>query len=376
MRPLINFFSSLKAYLLAGFEQEDRLTRNIYWLSLIALLLCIAIIVFLLLRRFYTERERKMIAATEQSLAHYLSSFLNSPDGALRIEIISELKKLCNRSYRQLYVRKEIVRLHSHLEGEAKQDLKNLYIKLGLHRVPLQQLKMGPWYAKIEAIREFAQLEIHEYSSIIQRYRNDIHPSLQFEVINAGFAMRIERPFEFLSFGRFLSDWQQINLLTSITNSGELDVPNFETYIFSTEPSIAMFAFRLMKTFQQRPTEAALVQGLHSTNVGVQKSCLELIASLQLQEFDVKLISLYNACNEDESCVQLLYCLEALGTSTARAFILECFSTASFQIKQIIVERLIDKKNTSLLQAILQDFLKNEKDEDFKNYIVYSLNNI
>lgn len=176
----------------------------------------------------------------------------NDPETEINTAITPRVQKLLSKDEFKSRLNKQLIAAKKNISGEAGENLKILYEKLGLHNFSLQKLNDKRWHIKAKAIQELGIMNQKEAISRIYRYTNTKNEFVRMEAQTA-----IVKLFGFEGL-RFLDvittplhEWQQIKLLHELSSLPPVFFSGIEKWLVSTNNSVVIFALKLVMNYHR-----------------------------------------------------------------------------------------------------------------------------
>lgn len=237
----------------------------------------IVLLVFILLNRNRMEKEaslRQYLLEQYQSLIiDYL--FGNTGSDAFR--------KIASDDYRRQVLIDQMIDVSANLKGDSEEKLMKLYKELNLDEDSLARVRSREWHKKIKGFRELAFMGIRDGNDVIIKSLNSRNEILRMEAQIALVRLSDENHFDFLSqLKRPFSLWEQITLHDLIIQH-EIPVPDFQKWISSPNPTVVMFALRMIREFKQKEAEPEIRKALLHRDQRVSHLAVEVAGDLDLR---------------------------------------------------------------------------------------------
>lgn len=159
---------------------------------------------------------------------------------------------ISNKFFRLLLV-DSIIKLHRSYTGEYSKKTEVFFIESGLIEDSYKKLNSGKWPDKCEAIRELAEMNIVDSSSLISKNVYSKNLTLRQEAMMAILKLKGVDGLSFLeNYKETLSDWIQLNLISILKyNFPITEVPYYNSFIESSNVSVSLFGRRLKAYYEQ-----------------------------------------------------------------------------------------------------------------------------
>ncbi len=162
-----------------------------------------------------------------------------------------DFRPIASDTYRRQVLIDQMIDVSINLKGEESRKLLGLYKHLGLDRDSIKRANDRRWHKKIKGFRELAFMNIKDANGAIYKALNSSNEILRMEAQIALVRLGDENAFEFLShLKRPFSLWEQITLHELIIQHN-IHVPSFKKWLTSSNPTVVMFALRMIREFKQ-----------------------------------------------------------------------------------------------------------------------------
>ncbi len=370
---------------------EASLTVKILVLILLYLIISIILLfISILINRQIKTKKRKKYNDLKNEYQEQLASFLFDDD----VERI-EIKGINKKVNRQILI-DELIDLHTNLHGEAANKLKDLYFNLSLHKDSLNKFYKGRWDKKAKGMSELSQMDVKDANEKIKEFVNSKNPILRTQAQVAMVKLAEEDPLSFLdSLETELSYWEQINIYDALIYH-QIKIESFERWLDSKNPSVVIFALRMIELFKQASSGEKVRELLFHENSEIALAAVKSMNQLQLADYkeDIKVLyrsetlKLVNILetqrkNKDEKDIKSL---DDLIPRRIRYEIINYFETlitpqdipfleqvvheqeSSYKIRLLAVKIILSNQPEG--EAKLDDLLKNSDDELIKKMII------
>lgn len=153
----------------------------------------------------------------------------------------------------RLLLLESLISLHRSYSGTYSKKLEQFYKESLLIDETYKKLTSRKWSVKCEAIIELAEMNIVESAPLIQKYVDAKSLTLRQEAIIALVKLRGLTGLNFLAeYQEVLSDWMQLNLLSTIKNNFPVSIePFYNSFLNSSNSSVVLFGRRLRAYYEQ-----------------------------------------------------------------------------------------------------------------------------
>jgi hypothetical protein len=280
-RTLSNFFSLrgnspwLEKY--NYFGKSVALVNALIFIILASFVTMVILLITILLNRRRMEKEAKLrqylLEQYQSLIIDYL--FGNATSDAFR--------SIASDNYRRQVLIDQMIDVSVNLKGDSEAKLTKLYMELELDRDSIRRAHSRKWHYRIKGFRELAFMGISEANDEMYKSLNSRNEILRMEAQIALVRLSDKEHFEFLSkLERPFSLWEQITLHDLILQHN-IPVPEFKKWLGSPNPTVVMFALRMIREFKQRDAEPEVKIALLHRDNRVSKLAVEVCGDLDLR---------------------------------------------------------------------------------------------
>ncbi len=237
----------------------------------------IILLMIILLNRTRMEKEedlKQYLAETYQGMIiDYLFTGA-SPD---------RFRSIASDTYRRQALIDQMIDVSVNLKGDAEEKLEGLYLYLGLDRDSIKRASNFRWHKKIKGFRELAFMNIKDANPVIYRALNSKNEILRMEAQIALVRLSDEDPFGFLfQLKRPFSLWEQITLHELIIQH-DIPLPEFKKWLKASNPTVVMFALRMIREFKQKDAEDDVREILEHPSPEVRCLAVQVAGDLEMR---------------------------------------------------------------------------------------------
>ena len=280
-RTLRNFFSLrgnspwLTKY--DYFGKSVALVNALIFIILASFVTMVILLITILLNRRRMEKEAKLrqylLEQYQSLIIDYL--FGNTTSDAFR--------SIASDNYRRQVLIDQMIDVSVNLKGDSEDKLTRLYMELALDRDSIRRAHSRKWHLRIKGFRELAFMGIKEANDEMYKSLNSRNEILRMEAQIALVRLSDKEHFDFLSkLERPFSLWEQITLHDLILQHN-IPVPEFKKWLGSPNPTVVMFALRMIREFKQRDAEPEVKIALLHRDHRVSKLAVEVSGDLDLR---------------------------------------------------------------------------------------------
>jgi hypothetical protein len=257
------------------------------------------LLMIILLNRTRMEKEedlRQYLAETYQGMIiDYLFTGA-SPD---------RFRTIASDTYRRQALIDQMIDVSVNLKGDAEEKLEGLYLYLGLDRDSIKRANDFRWHKKVKGFRELAFMNIKDANHIIYKALNSKNEILRMEAQIALVRLSDEDPFGFLfQLTRPFSLWEQITLHELIIQH-DIPLPEFKKWLRASNPTVVMFALRMIREFKQKDAEDELREIMEHSSQEVRQLAVQVAGDLEMRSTLEVMKRMYKSQNYD-TCLEII----------------------------------------------------------------------
>jgi hypothetical protein len=280
-RTLRNFFSlrGNNPWLIRYdyFGKSVALVNALIFIILASFVTMIILLITILLNRRWMEKEAKLrqylLEQYQSLIIDYL--FGNAASDAFR--------SIASDNYRRQVLIDQMIDVSVNLKGDSEDKLTRLYKELELDKDSIRRAHSRKWHLRIKGFRELAFMGIKEANEEMYKSLNSRNEILRMEAQIALVRLSDKEHFEFLSrLERPFSLWEQMTLHDLILQHN-IPVPEFRKWLSSANPTVAMFALRMIREFKQRDAEPEVKIALLHRDHRVSQLAVEVSGDLDMR---------------------------------------------------------------------------------------------
>jgi hypothetical protein len=205
-------------------------------------------------------------------------------------------------------------------------------------------------------------MNIHDANDEIMRCLLSSNDVLRMESQLAMVRLNIENPFGFLDqLDKSFTLWEQLTVYETIMFHN-LQIPQFDRWLFSRNKSVVIFAIRMIDIFKQREAYHNLFWMLVNEDVEIRKEVIKVIGNLKIKEALPHLKRLYK--NETyENCLEIVRAMGKMADESVLNFfklVLDKEEEVQLQIAATIAINNMGELGKKTLEKLM--------DSDYKNY--------
>jgi len=316
----------------------------------------IILLIIILLNRTRMEREQKLRQFLLEKYQSLIVEYLYGDT------VSDEFLKIASDSFRRQVLIDQIIDVSVNLKGDSEQKLNDLYNQLGLHHDSIRKAYSRKWHLKVKGFRELAFMNIKDANNEIYKSLNSANEILRMEAQIALVRLSSENPFIFLhQLMRPFSLWEQISLYELLIQHN-LSVPSFKQWLDSPNPTVIMFALRMVREFKQNDAEENVGKVLSHPESRVKHLAIEVAGDLNMKSSLEIMKRMYK--NEDyNNCVEILRSMAKMPDPSMLGFLKLVLDKEDDVQLQIEATRAIENMGEVGVAALVK-LMKSE----YKNY--------
>jgi hypothetical protein len=338
------------------FGKSFKLVNALIITIVISTVTMIILLIIILLNRTRMEREQKLRQFLLEKYQGLIVEYLYG-------DVVSDqfLQIASDRFRRQVLI-DQIIDVSINLKGDSEEKLNNLYTQLGLYQDSIRKAYSRKWHYKVKGFRELAFMNNRDANDEIFKALNSGNEILRMEAQIALVRLSGENPFMFLNqLKRPFSLWEQITLYELLIQHN-LPVPDFMEWLDSPNPTVLMFALRMVREFKQQNAEGQVTKVLSHPEVRVKHLAIEVAGDLNMRSSLEIMKKMYK--NEDyNNCTEILRSMAKMPDPSMLGFLKMVLDKEDDVQLQIEATRAIENMGEVGVAALVK-LMKSE----YKNY--------
>ena len=305
--------------------------------SIACLMTCILIymLCYMLYKKSYEKKYVKWRIITDkliQKAVFYWDEDEEETEKATTIPVTARAQKLMrNRHFRRLLT-EEIQSAKKNITGTAADNLKQLYLQLGLDRYALKSLKSPLWHIKAKAIQELTLMEMKEYEKHLFPFTNYQNEFVRMEAQTAMVQFYGFEGLKFLDIISYpISDWQQIKLLQQLSLMPPADI-SFDGWFKSSNHSVVVFALKLARNYHRFDLHDSILSRLDHPSALVRQEAILCLREIYTDGTSDELIKRF--LKEDiKNQLMMIKAMQHIGSERDVLFLLDLLDNENDEIK-------------------------------------------
>lgn len=315
----------------------------------------IMLFVILLNRRRMEKEERlkQYLAETYQGMIIDYLFTGSAPD---------RFRSIASDTYRRQALIDQMIDVSVNLKGDAEEKLGGLYLYLGLDGDSIKRAHDIRWHKKIKGFRELAFMNIKDANDEIFKALNSRNEILRMEAQIALVRLSDDDPFGFLfHLKRPFSLWEQITLHELIIQH-DIKVPEFSKFLKAENPTVVMFALRMIKEFIQREAEDDVRETLEHSSPEVRRLAVQVAGDLDMRSTLEVMKRMYK--NQDyHTCLEIIKAMAKMPDPSLMGFLKLVLDKEDDVQLQIEATKAIENNGEEGVRTLVK-LMKSE----YKNY--------
>lgn len=267
--------------ILNRFDKSPLMVTILYGVILYSIITLITLLIIILLNRRRIQREEVLneylLERYQLLLMNYLFDEEHQELAFLELDEVAD-----NRVSRQVLIN-QMIDLAVNLKGEIKEDIQQLYIRLGLKRDSLEKAYSRKWHQNVKGFRELAFMNIREANEQIIKSVNASNEILRMEAQIAMVRLSDGNPYEFLDvLEKPLSLWEQVTL-HELQIQHNLKVPDFKQWFNSENISVVMFSLEMVAWYKQRGVGKEILEMFEHENEQIRHTSYKVCGEIGLK---------------------------------------------------------------------------------------------
>ena len=312
----------------------------------ISIMMMIILLMVILLNRTRMEKEEDLKQYLAETYQGMIIDYLFTGSSG------DKFRSIASDTYRRQALIDQMIDVSVNLKGDAEEKLCSLYLYLGLDRDSIKRAKDYRWHKKIKGFRELAFMNIKDANDAIYKALNSKNEILRMEAQIALVRLTDEDPFSFLfQLERPFSLWEQITLHELIIQH-DLPVPEFSKFLKSSNPTVVMFALRMIREFRQKDAEDDVRETLDHSSPEVRKLAVEVAGDLEMRSTLEVMKRMYKS-QDYNTCLEIIKAMAKMPDPSLMGFL----------------KLVLDKEDDVQLQIEATKAIENNGEEGVKTLV-------
>jgi hypothetical protein len=316
----------------------------------------IILLFVILLNRTRLEKQEDLRQYLSETYQGMIIDYLftgSSPD---------RFRNIASDTYRRQALIDQMIDVSVNLKGDAEEKLGGLYLYLGLDRDSIKRANDFRWHKKIKGFRELAFMNIKDVNNVIYKALDSKNEILRMEAQIALVRLTDEDPFSFLlQLKRPFSLWEQITLHELIIQH-DLPVPEFKKFLKASNPTVVMFALRMIREFKQKDSEDDVRDTLEHPSPVVRKLAVQVAGDLEMRSTLEVMKRIYKS-QDYNTCLEIIRAMAKMPDPSLMGFLKLVLDKEDDVQMQIEATKAIENNGEEGVKTLVK-LMKSE----YKNY--------
>jgi len=272
-----------------------------------------------------------------------------------------EIHQIATTTFNKKILIDQMIDLSVNLSGEAKEELRDLYLKLNLEQDSIAKANHYKWHIKIKGFKELAFMNITDANKEIKRALKSNNDILRMEAQLALVRLNEDDPFKFLDdLKKPFTLWEQLNVHELITFHN-LPIPDFSRWTNSLNKTVVIFSLRMINVFKQIHAGEAVIKCLEHSDHEVRHMAIKVCGEIHLREALPYLKQMYK--NEDYSnCLAIVQAMGKMKDESVLGFlklVIDKEEDVQLQIEATLAIDNMGEVGTAALVKLMKSEYKN-----------------
>jgi hypothetical protein len=313
------------------------------FISVVTMIILLMVILLNRTRMEKMEELKQYLAQTYQAMIIDYLFTGSSPD---------KFRPIASDTYRRQALIDQMIDVSVNLKGDAEEKLGGLYLYLGLDRDSIKRANDYRWHKKIKGFRELAFMNIKDANPVIYKALNSKNDILRMEAQIALVRLADEDPFDFLfHLEQPFSLWEQITLHELIIQH-DIPVPEFRKFLRASNPTVVMFALRMIREFKQKDSEDDVRETLEHPSPEVRRLAVQIAGDLEMYSTLEVMKRMYKS-QDYNTCLEIIKALAKMPDPSVMGFL----------------KLVLDKEDDVQLQIEATKAIENNGEEGVKTLV-------
>ncbi|MGB8357828.1 MAG: SPOR domain-containing protein [Bacteroidales bacterium] len=315
----------------------------------------IILLVVILLNRRRMEKEAALHQYLLEQYQALIIDYLFGNAGS------AAFRPIASNNYRRQVLIDQMIDVSVNLKGDSEEKLRRLYKELDLDNDSIQRAYSHKWHKKIKGFRELAFMGIKDANDEMYKSLNSRNEILRMEAQIALVNLSDKNHFDFLShLERPFSLWEQMTLHDLIIQH-EIPVPEFKRWLTSANPTVVMFALRMIREFKQRDAESEVKIALLHRDHRVSQLAVEVAGDLDMRSSLDTMKRMYKF-QDYNSCLEIVRSMGKMPEQSMMGFlklVLDKEDDVQLQIEAVKAIENMGEEGVKALVKIMKSEYKN-----------------
>jgi hypothetical protein len=343
----------IKAYLLTSFNIAWHI-QNIILAGIILLILGLLVYMlsYMYFKSIYDKKFEKWSLISDLLIRKAIFYDDDEIEDDTLIPVTARAEKLMHNKYFRKLLVTEIISAKKNITGISADNLKHLYVQLGLEKYALNNLTSSRWYIKARAVQELTIMDMKEFVDQLYSYTDDKNDLVRMEAQSALVQFNGFDGLRFLDTITYpISNWQQIKLLQQLSHLPPSDI-DMSIWFKSPNSSVIVLALKLARNYHRFELHDDIISCLDHSDPWVRFEAIQCLTEIYTDETSDHLISRF--LNEIlKNQLAMIKVMQTIGTDRDVLFLLDLLTYDSDEIK-IFAARALAQTSKNGLDSLLE----------------------
>ncbi len=264
------------------FEKSPVFIVILYIVIIYSILALIILTITILFKRSVLKKKTEIKEELDEKYQILLMDYLfNIENGD---SVFKEINRIASDKFKRQILINQLIELSVNVQGEMKENIKALYLNMGLKKDSLKKAYSKKWHENVKGFRELAFMNIREANDKIYSCLNSHNDILRMEAQISLVRLSDDNPYSFLDhLEKPLALWEQITLHELVIQH-KLNTPDFSQWFKSENLSIVIFSLQMVSWFKQKEALEGIVSLAHHEDDNVRNQAIRVCGELELDE--------------------------------------------------------------------------------------------
>lgn len=338
----------IKAFVLGSFNLAWHI-QNIILAGIILLILTLLVYMlsYMYFKSVYDKKFDKWSSISDLLIRQAIFYEDGDIEDDEMLSATAKAEKLIKEKYFRKLLVNEIISAKKNITGISADNLKQLYVRLGLDKYALTNLNNSRWYVKAKAVQELTVMDMHEFVDLIYSNTDDKNDLVRMEAQSALVQFMGFDGLRFLDTVSYpISNWQQIKLLQQLSHLPPSEI-DMAPWFKSANSSVIVFALKLTRNYQRIELHGEIIACLDHSDPWVRIEAIQCLSEIYTDETSDELISRF--LNEIlKNQLAMIKVMQTIGTDRDVLFLLDLLTYDSDEIKICAARALVQSSKNGL----------------------------
>jgi hypothetical protein len=255
---------------------------------LVAVLLVAFILIYMYLKNTKSQKEKKWVHMANLLIRKAI--FFEETES--EIPVTTRVQQTLSKAPFRKFLTEELLKAKKNVSGSASDNIKHLYLQLGLDSYALAGLKNYRWYIKAQAIQELSIIGLKEHLTKLYRLTNNVNDLVRMEAQVAVVNFYGFEGLRFLDVVSYpITEWQQIKLLQELSSISPDNFNGIEKWLKSSNKTVVIFALKLVRNYHRFELHNIVAECLNDPDDGVKLQAVITLGEIYDAETPAMLMS-------------------------------------------------------------------------------------